>query len=84
MRIPTIHRNGTSKAELTGQIEAALEAVRTAIDAVGMCCPNGRDYYTQGDQALREASNEHLARLTRLATVRDELAALWEGIEDQA
>lgn len=82
MRLPTIHLNGTSKGELTNKISDALEHVRAAISAVAEVGPNGRDYYTQGSDGLREATEGHRAMLTKLSDVREELELLWEGIED--
>lgn len=80
MRIPTVHLNGTSRAALVEQLENAVNALRTATDAVAACNPHGRDYYTQGENALAEAAREHASRLARLLTVRDELSAIWEAI----
>jgi hypothetical protein len=76
MILPTIHRNGTSKADLFDGYMTALAAMQAAIDAVIQTAPNGRDYYPQGDDALRQAMAEHRDRLRRLGTVADELNAL--------
>ena len=76
MILPTIHMNGTSKADLFDGYMTALEAMQAAIDAVIQTGPNGRDYYPQGDAALRQAMDEHRDRLKRLGAVADELNAL--------
>jgi hypothetical protein len=81
--IPTVHRNGTAGEVLLDQYTAASEAVRKAIDAVFAADPNARDYYVQGIDAARTAEREHEARIKTLKTVRDELAAIAEGIQDQ-
>ena len=73
---PTIHSNGSSKADLFDRYWTALLAVEAAIDAVAQTGPNGRDYYPQGDDALRQAMAEHRDRLLRLRAVADELNAL--------
>ena len=82
MKIPTVHLNGTGRDELRAQVRAAHEAVSEAIDKLYAMAPHGRDYYPQGDGAYAEARTEHLARLTHLTTVRDELLALYQGISD--
>jgi hypothetical protein len=80
MMIPTIHLNGTSRQELLDGYVVALNAVRDAIIAVGNACPNGRDYYVQGPDATQKARGEHLLRLVRLMSVRDELYEIAEAI----
>ncbi len=76
MILPTIHRNGSSKDDLFDGYMTALAAMQTAIDAVIQTAPHGRDYYPQGDDALRQAMVEHRERLLRLGAVADELNAL--------
>lgn len=83
MRVPTIHLNGTSARELVDQIETAMGALQTAITALGETAPNGRDYYPQGPTAIGEAGREHQARIDRLQGVRQELEALYAGIDEQ-
>lgn len=84
MMVPTIHLNGTSREHLSGQARRAAQAVIDAIDAICDAAPNGRDYYVQGDAAFEAARREHLARIERLESVKAELVALWEAIEEQA
>ena len=76
MILPTIHRNGTSKADLFDRYWTALLAVEAAIDAVAQTGPNGRDYYPQGDDALRQAQAAHQDRLKRLHAIVLELDTL--------
>lgn len=83
MLIPTVHMNGTAGEVLCDQYTAAADAVRKAIDAVCDAGPNARDYYVQGTDAALIAQHEHEARVKTLKTVRDELAAIMEGIQDQ-
>jgi hypothetical protein len=83
MRIPTVHRNGTSKQELEDQVREAYLQVSIAIAALEAASPNGRDYYLQGETAINEATKEHLDRMKRLVSVRAELMHIWEGIVDQ-
>lgn len=75
---PMVHLNGTSRRELTEQYENAARAVRDALKAVGESAPNGRDYYLQG--TLPQAQREHESRITRLASVLDELEQLFEEV----
>ena len=83
MLTPTVHMNGTAGEVLRDQYAAAADAVRKAIDAVCDAGPNARDYYVQGTDAALTAQREHEARVKALKTVRDELAAIAEGIQDQ-
>lgn len=73
---PTIHSNGTSARSLCEGYTSAYIAVDAAIDAICAAGPNGRDYYPQGDGAFMEAHTEHLARLTQLNAIREELETL--------
>lgn len=81
--IPTIHMNGTTGEVLLDQFTAAAAAVQKAIDAACDAGPNARDYYVQGPDAPLTAQREHEARVTSLKRVRDDLAAIAEGIQDQ-
>ncbi len=83
MLIPTVHLNGTPGERLRDQYMDAVEAVRKAVDAVCDAGPNARDYYVQGPDAGLAAQREHEARIKALKTVRDELASIAEGIQDQ-
>lgn len=78
MILPTIHLNGTSKNNLFDGYVTALLAVEAAIDAVAQAAPHGRDYYPQGDHALRQAQAEHQDRLRRLNAISEELHQLAE------
>ena len=76
MILPTIHRNGSSKDDLFDGYMAALAAMQTAIDAAAQTAPHGRDYYPQGDDALRQAQAAHQDRMRRLHAIAAELTAL--------
>ena len=81
-KIPTVHLNGTGRDELLTQVREAHTAICDAIDALYVAAPHGRDYYTQGDDAYPAARTEHLARLSKLQAVRDEVWEIWEGISN--
>lgn len=83
MQIPSVHLNGTAGEVLREQYGAAATAVRQAIDAICDAGPNARDYYVQGPDAGQIAQREHEARVAALKRVRDELATIIEGIQDQ-
>jgi hypothetical protein len=83
MLIPTVHGNGTAGEVLLDQYSAARDAVQKALDAICDAGPNARDYYVQGPDAGLAAQREHEARVKALKTVRDELAAIVEGVQDQ-
>jgi hypothetical protein len=82
MMTPTLHLNGTSKQALTEALDAAARVLHTALGLLNETAPNGRDYYPQGPHALTQAMEEHVSRLERVQTVRAELMAMWEQIED--
>ena len=83
MMVPTVHGNGTAGEVLRDQYVAAVEALRKAIDTVCDAGPNSRDYYVQGPDAGLAAQREHEARVKALKAVRDDLAAIVDGIQDQ-
>lgn len=83
MMIPTVHLNGTTGEVLLDQYTAAAQAVQKAISALCDGGPNARDYYVQGPDAGFAAQREHEARVKTLKTVRDELTAIAEGLQDQ-
>ena len=77
MITPSVHLNGTSKAELQRMYSDAYRAVRAALQAVEESAPNARDYYVQSiEGAHRIAVAEHCARLEKLATVARELSEI--------
>ena len=80
MMFPTIHLNGTAKADLLEAIEQAHAAVMQAQKKLAETAPNGRDYYPQGPQAIYEAQNEHCARMQKLLDVKLELEAQAEHL----
>lgn len=82
--LPTVHLNGTSGKELFELNLAAATQLLGAIAALKKTCPNGRDFYTQGQNALLRAVDEHKARLAHLQAVYDQLQALVEHLADYA
>jgi len=83
MRTPTIHRNGTSFDWLKEAHLDALEAIRRAQTALQVAAPNGRDFYVQDGNATHEATEEHAARVRRLAEIEAELQEILGAIVDQ-
>ena len=82
MRLPTIHRNGTSAESLYEDACTALGALRAAVRALEQAAPNARDYYPQGDSAIDEVFREHDARVERVVSVIRELETVVEHIAD--
>lgn len=78
--LPTVHLNGTPRDMLVEQLCDAGNAVMEAMHKLGQASPNGRDYYPQGDAALRLALLQHDSRMTRLRSVYQELQAIAEAI----
>jgi len=83
LMVPTVHSNGTSKAELLQRVLDALGAVRAGKHALHAAAPHGRDYYVQSDGALDAAVAEHRHRCDKLTAVLFELETLAEEISDQ-
>jgi len=81
--IPTVHLNGTSGQDLIDQNTNAWEAVRKAIDTLRAAAPNARDYYVKSPEAFSIAQRAHEYRVSALTAVRDQLASIVEGIQDQ-
>ena len=83
MILPTIHLNGTSKERLIESLCNASNALNDAYSALKETAPNGRDYYPQGPQALKQATDEHMLRLRKLDAVKAEIDALTLAIDQQ-
>jgi len=79
---PTVHLNGTARQDLLYQFADASIAIQSAIKALEAAYPNGRDYYTQGPDALRKAEKQAKERIERFASVLGEIALLMEHIAD--
>ena len=84
MRVPTIHINGTSAIALSEQYEHAYRMLGAAIEAVQQTVPNGRDYYPQGDMAYVEARDEYRARMQQLESIRADMLALFQAVDEGA
>lgn len=81
MITPTVHLNGTSRADLDKQYEDAYRALGEVVDVVQRAAPNARDYYVQSPDAYTQARDEHVARLKKLQDVRDEMLTLFESVQ---
>lgn len=82
MQIPCIHLNGTSKERLIEALCEASYALNAAYEALKQTAPNGRDYYPLGPQAMKQAEEEHFARLRKVDEVKNEIDALAEAIHE--
>ncbi len=78
MILPTIHLNGTSVEALMEANDKAYQALGLAFSDLRQAAPNGRDYYTQGPEALGKAVEEHEARLRAIYGVMLELETIGE------
>ena len=81
--VPTVHLNGTSKAELLQQVLDAMKALSTASGALARMSPHGRDYYVQGDGAYARARDAHQRRRSKVEAVIAELETLAAAIQAQ-
>jgi hypothetical protein len=80
--IPSVHLNGTGKADLLKQWYGVAVAVSTAMDALAAASPHGRDYYPQGDDAIVAAAKEHRERMAKLAAMHKEAEEIYLAIDD--
>jgi len=81
LAVPTLHLNGSYGPDLCRAYQDAVSAVYAALNVVAQSAPHGRDYYPQGDGALRQAQAQHDARLGHLRQVADELCAILNDVE---
>lgn len=80
MMKPMIHLNGTARATLADDYEAAGHALHEALRKLEAAAPHGRDYYPQGPDALARAQAEHRARVAAVKKAYDEIAELYEYV----
>ena len=82
MILPTIHLNGTSKEQLLAPWHTTVHLLQKAQKSLQEAAPNGRDYYPQGAEAMRQAEAEHLTRMMRLEQLIKELDDMRWAIAD--
>ena len=78
--IPTIHDNGTKKADLLFALTTADEALDKAAEALAKTGPNPRDYYPQGPGAFDKAADEHETRMRQIGKMRADLSEVVNAI----
>jgi hypothetical protein len=81
LMVPTVHLNGTSRAELMAQLAEAYSALDRARGALARATPHGRDYYVQDGDAIGRARADHAGRCKRVADVQAEILAIGEAIQ---
>lgn len=83
MIVPMIHRNGTSKDELKIGLMNVSNALHDAERLLRAATPHGRDYYLQGNEALKKAILEHEFRLSRIGSIQAEIDTMMLAIDQQ-
>lgn len=83
LSVPMVHMNGTSRQSLVEGYSAAALALDAAMEALRATYPNGRDYYLKPSLSLRDAEDQHRARLAKLTEVRMELMELAIAVQNQ-
>ena len=78
---PLLHLNGTGTDDLQNELEMSIVALRHAQRK--FFCPNARDFYPQGDDALARMRAEHDARCAKLRCIIEELAAIADSVQEQ-
>lgn len=83
VKVPTININGTSELSLRTAIRDAVDKLDAASDALNECCPHDRDYHMQGAGVGSAARDDHRERMERLYQTKEELVAIYLGIQEQ-
>jgi hypothetical protein len=83
MIAPTVHLNGTSKADLLAGYRKALDAFEVLIDAMKEIAPNGRDYYPQSPEAIYEAMEDHTYRFVQIRHIKSQIEAIAKKVSEQ-
>ncbi len=78
--LPTVHMNGTGRAQLIEQNKDALTAVRKAFVALQAAAPHSRDFYTQGPGAYTKARDQHVERLRKLESIESDLVEIYYSV----
>lgn len=71
---PIIHLNGDQRETLLANLQHAYTAVRSAIEALQQCSPNGRNFYPEPGR-LQKAEAQHAERMAHLDAVSRSLQA---------
>lgn len=83
LSVPTVHMNGTGKEDLVLQMENVYQTINATIDAMCLSRPHGRDYYTQGDNALQVAQKQWEVRMDSLLKIKEDVTGIVTKIYDQ-
>ena len=73
MPMPTVHLNGTSRDSLVKQRRDIIDALGDVETAIRQAWPHGRDYYTQGPDALPAAQQVWRERWNLVADLQEEI-----------
>lgn len=82
---PTVHLNGTSKAELMEQLQASNNAITDAMRVLENNSPNARDYdlFANSD-SFHNAQLQAEHRLGKLGAIREDIQEILEHVAEQA
>ena len=80
MTVPKIKPGGSTKEQLLGPLDAAIDALEVAIEKLKKTAPNTNDYELG---QVQPASLGYFRRLYRLQAVQEELTELWRAIAAQ-
>lgn len=70
IKIPSVHMNGDTRKTLVAQHRAVYNKARDLLDALTEASPNGRNYYVQGDDAIKQAVAEARARYAAVHAIK--------------
>jgi hypothetical protein len=83
MQFPKLNINGSHGPTLLNEYLEAASTVSSAIRALQRIDVHGRDYQTLDAQAYSRAHLEHVARLSKLESVMNELNLIADNLSEQ-
>ena len=78
--IPVVHMNGDSRATLISQNRAVYDKAKDLLDALAEASPNGRNFYTISDDAMRQAVTEARARYAAVQAIKSDMETILVAI----
>lgn len=83
---PAIHMNGSGYDNLMAGLRAQWEAIDSAIKTMAANGPHMRDFYcfVDGVERFTAADNAHVARMSALVVVKDEIMAIIDNLNTHA
>lgn len=81
--VPMVHLNGDTEDTLMRGLEESHHVLNQAMEVMRMMAPNARNYYTIGNAAYGQASDQYRVMCQRIFDTQAEIQAIMEGIQDR-